>query len=220
MLYSNDQSSYNRCRVKVCGITTVADAQMVSQLGVDAIGLVFYAPSSRSITPEQAATIRDALPPFVSCVGLFLHATEAEVQATLEQVNLDVLQFHGHESATFCRQFGKPYLKGIGMQGLVAQGGFSAYEQTYADAQGFLLDSHAPGAAGGTGQTFDWTQVPTSSTRAIILAGGLKPENVAQAIQTTQPYAVDVSSGVEAHPGIKDAQKVQTFMQAVYTALD
>jgi len=217
MPYSNHLDAYNRCRVKVCGITSIADALMVSHAGVDAIGLVFYPPSSRYITADQAAAICKALPPFVNCVGLFLHATETEVRATLEKVNLDVLQFHGHETAAFCRQFGKPYLKGVGMQGLAEQGGFSAYQQAYPDAQGFLLDSHAPGAAGGTGQTFDWCQIPTARTKAIILAGGLKPDNVAQAIQLTKPYALDVSSGVEARPGIKDAQKVQAFMQAAHT---
>lgn len=204
-----------RCRVKICGITSVADAQAVCDAGADAVGLVFYAKSPRNVDIEQATAICRALPPFVSSVGLFLNADAAFVREVLAAVPLDVLQFHGSESPEYCRQFDRPYLKALGMKGVAESGGFAAYADRYPDAQGVLVDSHAPGAAGGTGEVFDWTQVPQDYPKPIVLAGGLKPENVAEAIRTTQVYAVDVSSGVEAHPGQKSREKIHTFMQEV-----
>lgn len=204
-----------RCRVKICGITSVEDAQMVCAAGVDAIGLVFYPKSKRNLELEQAVAICRALPPFVTSVGLFLDADADFVREVLATVPLDVLQFHGSETSEYCRQFSRPYMKAVGMKGLAKYGGFHAYADRYPDAQGFLLDSHAPGAAGGTGETFDWTQVPQDYAKPIILAGGLQPDNVAEAIRTSQVYAVDVSSGVESGPGKKDALKVQTFMDAI-----
>lgn len=203
-----------RCRVKVCGITSAADACMVAAAGVDAIGLVFYPKSPRFVSLEQAAAICRALPPFVTGVGLFLDADAGVVRETLAAVPLDVLQFHGTEAPGYCGQFSRPYLKAVGMKGLAAQGGFHAYADCYPDAQGFLLDSHEPGAVGGTGKTFDWTQVPQDYSKPIILAGGLNPDNVAAALQTAPVYGVDVSSGVESAPGVKDASKVRRFMQA------
>lgn len=203
-----------RCRVKVCGITSVADARMLGAAGVDAIGLVFYARSKRNVAIQHAAEICAALPPFVSSVGLFLDAEAGFVQEVLDSVPLDLLQFHGSESADYCERFSRPYVKGLGMSGLnVAD--FRGFADQYATAQGVLVDSHAPGAAGGTGQVFDWTQVPQDYPKAIILAGGLSAENVAAAIETTRVYAVDVSSGVEAEPGIKDQAKVTAFMSEV-----
>ncbi|MDD5394660.1 MAG: phosphoribosylanthranilate isomerase [Thiothrix sp.] len=204
-----------RCRVKVCGITSVADAQMVCAAGVDAIGLVFYPKSKRNLEIVQAAEICRAVSPFVTTVGLFLDADADFVREVLAVVPLDVLQFHGSETPDYCRQFPRPYMKAVGMKGLAASGGFHAYADCYPDAQGFLVDSHAPGAAGGTGETFDWTQVPQDYPKPIILAGGLTPENVAQAIRTSRVYAVDVSSGVESSPGVKDAAKVAAFMAGV-----
>ena len=204
-----------RCRVKVCGITSVADAQMLAAAGVDAIGLMFYPSSSRYVSASQAAEICAALPPFVTTVGLFLDADAEFVREVLLSVPLDVLQFHGMESPEYCGQFGRPYLKAVGMKGLEAYGGFAAYADRYPQAQGILVDSHAPGAAGGTGQTFDWTQVPQDYPKPIILAGGLKPENVAEAIRVSGVYAVDLSSGVESSPGVKDAGKVQQLMEAI-----
>lgn len=203
----------SRCRVKVCGITSVADALMVSAAGADALGLVFYAKSKRNVSLEQAAAICKAVPPFVASVGLFLDAEAAFVKQVLAAVPLTVLQFHGSESPAYCAQFEKPYLKAVGMKGLAASGGFAAYAQQYLEAQGFLVDSHAPGAAGGTGEVFDWTQVPHDYLKPIILAGGLTPENVAEAVRISQVYAVDVSSGVESAPGIKDPAKVRAFIQ-------
>lgn len=204
-----------RCRVKVCGITSVADALRVSAAGVDAVGLVFYPKSKRNLAIPQAAEICRALPPFVTRVGLFLDADAEFVNAVLAAVPLDVLQFHGSESPTYCRQFPRPYMKAVGMKGLADSGGFAAYADRYPDAQGFLVDSHAPGAAGGTGETFDWTQVPQDYPKPIILAGGLNPDNVAAAIRASRVYAVDVSSGVESSPGVKDAALVEAFMRAV-----
>ncbi|HRJ54175.1 MAG TPA: phosphoribosylanthranilate isomerase [Candidatus Thiothrix moscowensis] len=204
-----------RNRVKVCGITSATDAQSVANAGVDAIGLVFYPKSKRNLTIEQAALICQQTPPFVTTVGLFLDAEASFVRDVLAAVPLDVLQFHGSETPEYCRQFSRPYLKAVGMQGLAASGGFTAYADRYPDAQGFLVDSHAPGAAGGTGLTFDWTQVPQDYHKPIILAGGLTAENVAAAIRTSRVYAVDVSSGVESAPGVKDPAKVAAFMLAI-----
>lgn len=187
---------------------------MVSAAGVDAVGLVFYAKSSRNVTVAQAAEICAALPPFVSVVGLFLDASEAFVNEVLDAVPLDVLQFHGSETADYCERFRRPYIKGLGMRGVSADN-FRELADQYPLAQGVLVDSHAPGAAGGTGKVFDWTQVPKDYPKAIILAGGLYADNVADAIRTTQVYAVDISSGVESGPGIKDAVKVNAFMAEV-----
>lgn len=205
-----------RCRVKICGLTSVADALMVSAVGADAVGLVFYPNSRRYISIEQAATICKAMPPFVATVGLFLDAEVSFVKQVLAAVPLTLLQFHGSETPAYCAQFQHPYIKAVGMKGLTALGGFAAYAEQYPEAQGFLVDSHVPGAAGGTGETFDWTQVPQDYPKPIILAGGLTPVNVAEALQLSQVYAVDVSSGVEKHPGIKDPAKVQAFMQSVH----
>lgn len=204
-----------RCRVKVCGITSLEDTQAVCDAGADAIGFVFYAKSPRHVDIGQAAAICRALPPFVSSVGLFLNADAAYVREVLATVPLDLLQFHGSESPDYCRQFERPYMKALGMKGITESGGFAAYADRYPDAQGVLVDSHAPGAAGGTGEVFDWTQVPQDYAKSIVLAGGLKPENVAEAIRTSQVYAVDVSSGVEASPGKKSREKINRFMQEV-----
>ena len=204
-----------RCRVKICGITSVADARMVCAAGVDAIGLVFYAKSKRNVEIAQAAEICRAVMPFVTTVGLFLDAEPDFVREVLASVPLDVLQFHGSETPEYCRQFPRPYMKAVGMKGLAESGGFAAYADRYPDAQGFLVDSHVPGAAGGTGETFDWAQVPQDYSKPVILAGGLTPENVAEAIRLSRVYAVDLSSGVESAPGIKDAAKVTAFMAEV-----
>ena len=212
------QTEAKRCRVKICGITSIIDAQMVANAGVDAIGLVFYAKSKRNVSIEQAAAICQALPPFISTVGLFLDADRAFVQQVLAQVPLDLLQFHGLETPAYCQQFQRPYIKAVGIHGLESVGGFQAYAEQYTHAKGFLLDSHTLGAAGGTGETFDWSLVPQHYAKPIILAGGLTPHNVAQAIQQSGVYAVDLSSGVEAAPGVKDSAKVQAFMQAVVNA--
>lgn len=196
-------------RVKICGITSVADAQVAVEAGADAIGMVFYAPSPRAVTIDQARLIAQSVGPFVTIVGLFVDAEKTFIEEVLAKVSLHVLQFHGDESHEFCESFQRPYLKAIRMRPELDVENAIA---NYPNASGILLDAYRPGIPGGTGETFDWLRVPKSSTKPIILAGGLTPENVAQAINTTQVYGVDVSGGVESSPGKKDAQKVQTFI--------
>ncbi len=202
-----------RTRVKICGITRVEDAQVAANLGVDAIGLVFYENSPRVVTPRQAAEIVKSLPAFVTAVGLFLDADSAMVRDVLDQVPLDELQFHGDETAQACRQYARPYFKAVPMaSGMQAA---CSYMSAYPDARAFLLDSHGHGQAGGSGERFDWLQVTSDRQKPFILAGGITPGNVAEAIRTTRPYAVDVSSGVESAKGIKDPVKMAAFMQEV-----
>lgn len=199
-------------RVKICGITSTTDALNAANAGADALGFVFYAKSPRYVTPEQAAEICQALPPFVTSVGLFMNADAEQVRATLDAVSLDLLQFHGSETPEFCRSFGRPYIKALGIQGLVD---FAEQADQYPDALGILVDSHALGKAGGTGQTFDWKLLPKNYSKPIILAGGLNPENIAEAVRETSVYAVDLSSGVESSPGIKSKAKIDALMREV-----
>ena len=201
-----------RVRTKICGITRVEDALVAAQAGVDAIGLVFYAKSPRAVNVAQAQEIIAALPPFVSTVGLFVNASAAEVNAVLEQVPLDVLQFHGDETPEFCEGFARPYFRALRMQPGVD---IAASAAQYCGAQGILLDAWVPGVPGGTGERFDWAQIPDNLSRPLILAGGLNAGNVIQAIHEVQPWAVDVSGGVEASHGVKDADKVRKFLYAV-----
>lgn len=203
-----------RTRVKICGITRIEDATAAARAGADAIGLVFEPKSPRYIKPDQAQAIVRALPPFVTVVGLFVNAAPDTVETVLNRVPLDLLQFHGNETPEQCRRYHRPYIKAIHMQPDV-----NLHEQArrYADAEGLLLDT-AANVAGGSGQTFDWSLVPTDLGKPVILAGGLTPENVAEAVRKVRPFAVDVSSGVEQAKGIKDAQKISTFIQAVRNA--
>ena len=203
-------------RVKICGITRPKDALHAADEGVDAVGLVFYEKSPRYVTPEQANDICKILPAFVTVVALFKDADVGTIQQVLEQVPVDLLQFHGSESAEFCRQFGRPYIKALGMEGDEKhQDNVSRLAYAYFDARGLLLDSHAPGAAGGTGESFDWSTIPQGLPQPVVLAGGLDVENVAKAIRAVKPYAVDVSSGVESEAGIKDAGQMTAFMNKV-----
>jgi phosphoribosylanthranilate isomerase len=199
-------------KVKICGITSVNDALAVSRAGADAIGLVFYPKSSRYLSIQQAVEICTALPPFITVVGLFLDANQQEVNAVLEQVSLDLLQFHGSESPQYCASFSRPYIKAVGMLGL---DDFTGYADQYPDAKAFLVDGHALGLAGGTGNTFNWDDIPTNYAKPIILAGGLNPDNIAMAIESTSVYAVDLSSGVEIQLGIKSETKITALMQEV-----
>ncbi|HED35181.1 MAG TPA: phosphoribosylanthranilate isomerase [Gammaproteobacteria bacterium] len=203
----------SRTRVKICGITRAEDAISASELGVDALGLVFYDKSPRNVSAGLAQSICVQLPAFVSTVGLFLNPEKALVQQVLAEVDLDVLQFHGTESAAFCASFGKPYIKALG----VGEGAekIEALLKQYADARSVLLDSHRKGEAGGTGESFDWASIPQGLRRKIILAGGLNVDNVARAIQQVRPWAVDLSSGVESLPGIKDNDLMNRLMQQV-----
>jgi phosphoribosylanthranilate isomerase len=200
----------SRTRVKICGITRIEDALYAANLGADAIGLVFYAPSPRAVHIAQAREIVQALPPFVSTVGLFVNAEVAEIQETLQAVPLDLLQFHGEESPAYCAQFNRPYIKAIRMQ---TSTDLEKLAQEYATAQALLLDTYVAGVQGGTGIAFDWRQVPREFSKPLILAGGLNPENVQAAISQVRPYAVDVSGGVEASKGIKDPEKLIAFMR-------
>jgi phosphoribosylanthranilate isomerase len=211
----NPQSSIlnpQSCRVKICGITREEDALAVAHSGADAIGLVFYEPSPRYVSIAQAARLVAVLPPFVTVVGLFVNASADFVCEVLAVVSLDVLQFHGDESAEFCEQFHQPYLKAIRVKPGVDLLQCAAH---FHSAQGLLLDAHVEGIPGGTGAVFDWTLIPEFVPLPLILSGGLDAENVADGIKQVQPYAVDVSSGVEANKGIKDTLKITRFMQEV-----
>ncbi len=207
-----------RTRVKICGITRCEDARLAVDSGADAIGLVFYSKSPRFVSNSQAAEISHAVPAFVSTVALFKDADAASVQSVLQQVDVDLIQFHGSETAVFCEQFDRPYIKALGMRLPECDLNYlNANAQQYQSAKALLLDSHAPGEAGGTGETFDWSDIETVD-RPIVLAGGLTAGNVKQAIETAHPYAVDVSSGVESSPGIKDREKIVEFFRQVELA--
>lgn len=201
-----------RTRVKICGITRVHDALAVSHAGVDAIGLVFYAKSPRNIDISQALAICDALPAFVTVVALFKDPDEAFVRSVVEQLPVDLLQFHGTETEAFCLQFSKPYIKAIGMEG---QQDVAEFSSRYASSRGLLLDSHAIGEDGGSGHVFDWGSIPVAIRDQITLAGGLNADNVATAIEQIRPFAVDISSGVESSGGIKDEALINAFMNEV-----
>ena len=204
-----------RTRVKICGITRPQDGAAAARLGADAIGLVFHPASPRVVDPEQARAIVAALPPFVAVVALFVDAPEAHVRAVLDQVPVDLLQFHGAEPAEICAGFARPYIKAIAMAPGVD---VKATMACYPGAAGFLLDAYHPGLAGGGGSRFDWERIPAGLDRPVILAGGLDPDNVSEAIRRVRPYGVDVSSGVEAAKGIKDPAALRTFIEGVYRA--
>lgn len=199
-----------RTRIKICGFTRVEDALAAAELGVDAIGLVFFPPSPRNISIEQAAEIVQALPAFVTVVALFVDAEPAWIHEVLCQVRIDCLQFHGDESPEACGLYNKPYIKAIRMK---PDTDIAELERRYADAAGLLLDAYHPGAKGGTGNGFDWALIPRECRLPIILAGGLSPENAALAVQQVKPYALDVSSGVEAGKGVKDTAKMAAFIR-------
>lgn len=210
-LFSMSPSSMHHTRIKICGITRPEDALAAAQLGADAIGLVFYPKSPRAVDAVRAARIRDVLPPFVLPVALFVNPTEDEVEAVLRLIPEVLLQFHGSESPSLCQGFGRPYLKALPM----GQGGNPLGEAArHPRACGFLLDSHDVGGVGGTGQAFDWSTIPALD-RPLVLAGGLRPENVGQAVRQVRPWAVDVSSGVERAPGIKDPARMAAFINEV-----
>ena len=202
-----------RTRVKICGITRPEDGMMAAELGADAIGLVFYPPSPRFVDVKTAQRIVAVLPPFMTVVGLFMNAEPATVRAMLESVRIDLLQFHGDEKPDMCAIFGRPYLKAVPMG---AGADVRDYEQRFANATGLLLDSHGGQKMGGTGQGFDWARIPAERYKPLILAGGLHPDNVVEAIRQVHPYAVDVSSGVESAKGVKDATLMRAFLRGVY----
>jgi len=199
-------------RIKICGITRAEDALAATRCGADAIGLVFYHRSPRHVSVAQARQLAGALPPFVSVVGLFVDAEAAFVREVLANVPLDLLQFHGDESAKYCAQFDHPYLKAIRVKAGVD---LLQCASDFRSAKGLLLDAHVEGIPGGTGTAFDWALIPKQLPLPVILSGGLDAENVAAAIEYVRPYAVDVSSGVEASKGIKDTAKIAAFINEV-----
>ena len=199
-------------RVKVCGITRIEDALSAVWLGANAIGFVFWPNSSRFITPAVASEIITVLPPFITTVGVYVDPAVEWVEETARTAGLSLLQFHGNESSRFCEQFTLPYIKAIRVRkGL----DLVEYAERYHHAKGLLLDTYMAGLPGGTGHVFDWKLIPRDLSLPLILSGGLNPANVSLAIKQTQPWAVDVSSGVEIAKGIKDREKIFSFMQGV-----
>lgn len=203
-------------RIKICGITRIEDAMAAVEAGADALGFVFYKDSPRAITIDQAKNICQQLPPFITSVGLFVNASNNEVLDIANYLHLDLLQFHGEESAEYCEQFNYPWIKAIRVQ---PDTNIEAAIKNYKTSKGILLDSYVHGVQGGTGTTFDWSLIPQNLSKPIILAGGLTIDNVQQAIQSCRPYAVDVSGGVELSKGLKDHDKIKRFIHNVKNSL-
>ena len=211
-----------RTRIKICGLTREADVRACAYLGADAIGLVFYPPSPRCLELGQARALRDLLPPFVQSVALFVNPAAAEVRRVIDGVRPDLLQFHGEESPAFCASFGLPYLKAIRVRSDAVPegkggGALLEYARPFSGAAGWLFDSHVA-EYGGVGARFDWSLIPGTLPRPLVLSGGLDAQNVGEAIRQVRPWAVDVSSGVESAKGIKDAAKVAAFITEVRNA--
>lgn len=201
-------------RIKCCGMTRVEDALQAACLGVDAIGVVLTARSKRRVTIEQAQAIVRAMPPFVTTVTLFMDDDAGFVGEAIDAIGPDLAQFHGAETDDWCAQFGRRYLKAIAMG--EGTGALDSLRR-YPGASGLLLDGHGLGEAGGSGKVFDWSLMPRDMAQPLILAGGLTPANVAEAIRAARPWGVDVASGIESSPGIKDAAKLAAFVRAVRT---
>ena len=204
-----------RTRTKICGLTRAGDAHAAVQAGADAVGLVFYPPSPRAVDVAQARAVIAAVPAFVTVTALFVNPAADEVQKVLDSVRIDLIQFHGDEEDDFCSQFNRPYIKAVRVR---QASDVVASCVRFPGALAILLDSYKPGVPGGTGESFDWSLVPAELSKPIILAGGLNPGNVAQAIRQVRPFAVDVSGGVEAGKGIKDHGKVNEFIKEVFRA--
>ena len=203
-------------KIKICGIKTVADALCCEQYGADAIGLVFYSPSARHVEIAQAKAIVSALPPFITVVGLFVNPEVDYIKSVLSQVPLDCLQFHGEETDTFCQQFGRKWYKAIRMSPTLD---LQQAVKSYPNANAILVDSYDAKMVGGTGKTFDWSRLASSQfDKPLILAGGLDTANVQTAIDKVQPWAVDVSGGVESEPGLKSQALITSFIKAVQQA--
>jgi len=204
-----------RTRVKICGITSVNDGLAAARHGADAIGLIFYPPSPRLVTLDRAREIAAGLPAFVARVAVFVNPAAADVDAVIGACRPDLLQFHGEEAADFCRSFGVPYLRALRVRP-----GVDLLEllSPFGDAAGWLLDAYRQELYGGTGEAFDWGLIPREFARPLILSGGLDAENVGAAIRRVRPWAVDVSSGVEAAKGVKDERRIAAFMEAVRNA--
>lgn len=201
--------------IKVCGLTRVDDALAAARLGANAIGVVLYSESPRFVTHEQARRIVDAVPPFVTTVALMVNPSAEQVNGVIEQVRPALLQFHGDESPEFCTSFSVPYIKALRVK---PETDLLQYSRTYASAKGLLLDAFVAGTRGGTGAVFDWSLIPRELSLPLILAGGLNPDNVSEAIRRVRPWAVDVSSGVEVEKGKKDAALIAAFIRGVKDA--
>ena len=204
-----------RTRVKICGITRPEHARAAAGAGADAIGLVFYGPSPRYVTRARAQAVCAALPPLVSVVGVFVNPEPHEVEAVVDALPVDLLQFHGEEPPELCAKAGMPYMKAVRVR---TRGDIVQAAARYTDARALLLDAHHDALWGGTGMQFDWNVVPEDVGRPIVLAGGLTSDNVADAIRLVRPFAVDVSGGVESAPGHKDDQSMERFMKEVASA--
>ena len=207
-------SARMRTRVKICGITRPEHARAAAEAGADAIGLVFYPPSPRYLSAERAVEIRDALPPFVQTVALFVNPDAAQVAQVIGRVRPAMLQFHGEEAPQFCSQFGMPYIKACRVRPEVD---LLEYLRPFSSATAWLLDSYVE-EYGGVGERFDWSIVPGRLERPLILSGGLAPDNVGEAIRRVRPWGVDVSSGVESAKGVKDPARIAAFIAEVRNA--
>lgn len=204
--------------MKICGITSIEDALYAVVCGADALGFNFYEKSPRQVAPELVSEVRKALPPFITLVGLMVNPSRQQAADVMAKASPDLFQFHGEETNEFCRSWGIPFIKAVRVGANSANTNNSAILDEinrYPDATGILLDTYVADKVGGTGQRFDWSTVPEKCDKPVILAGGLNPGNVKAAIETVKPYAVDVSSGVESDPGIKDRDKVKRFINAV-----
>lgn len=204
-----------RTRIKICGITRVEDARAAAALGADAVGLVFASRSPRRVTLDAARAIAGALPPFVASVALFMDDDDAFVREVADAIGPDLLQFHGLEVPEFCASFGRRYLKAVPMAGRGTDAIVEA-ARAHPRAAGLVLDGHGLGEAGGSGRAFDWSHARADGLPPLVIAGGLTPDNVAQAIHVAEPWAVDVSSGVESAPGIKDHGRMERFIEEVH----
>ena len=207
-----------RTRTKICGITRIEDALCAARAGADAIGLIFYAGSQRAVTIEQAIPISNELPPFVSTVALFVNALKNEIDEVITRVRPTILQFHGDENPAFCTQFGMPFLKAIRVGAEMTADDLLEYAEKFSAARALLLDTLSQGLYGGSGKVFDWQVIPHEMRHHIVLSGGLQADNVAGAIRMIKPWAVDVSSGVEAQKGVKDHASVRRFIEEVRNA--
>jgi len=201
-----------RTRIKICGITRSEDALAAARAGADAIGLVFYPPSPRFVDIEHAAQIAAVLPPFVTTVGLFVNADSETIAEVVERVGIDLIQFHGNECPDYCAAHGRPWIRALRMKEGID---LDSEAERFSSSRGLLLDAYRPGVPGGTGETFDWERIPAGLAGRLVLAGGLNPENVTRAVALTRPWSVDVSGGVESAPGLKSADLMARFVDAV-----
>jgi len=201
-----------RTRIKICGLRDPDHVRIAADAGADAIGVVFYKPSPRYVTPDEAASVAAAVPPYVTAVGLFVNEPADSVKAILARVPLGLLQFQGEEAPEYCASFGVPFVRAVAMEP-----GTDLVElaHRFSRARALLLDAHVPGVPGGTGSTFDWSRIPPNLPIPVILSGGLTAQNVGQAVREVRPWAVDVSSGVERGRGVKDPGKIVEFIRSV-----